>query len=70
MPHRQTTETTVENFIKSYALKTYVDPKFQRKKVWKKSAETGFKLSVIDNTIANPIILVSIESCIERAEIK
>lgn len=69
MPHRQCTETTVENFIRSYALKTYVDPKFQRKKVWKKNAEIGFKNSVINNTIANPIILVSIESCIERAEI-
>jgi hypothetical protein len=69
MLYRQTTETTIENFVKSYALRTYVDPRFQRKKVWKNSSKTGFRTSVIENTVANPIILVSIESCIERAEI-
>ena len=69
MLYRQTTETTIENFVKSYALKTYVDPRFQRKKVWKGSSKDGFRTSVIENTIANPIILVSVESCIERAEI-
>jgi len=69
MLYRQTTETTIENFVKSYAIKTYVDPRFQRKKVWKNSSKEGFKKSVLDNTIANPIILVSVESCIERAEI-
>jgi hypothetical protein len=69
MLYRQTTETTIENFVKSYALRTYVDPRFQRKKVWKVSSKKGFRTSVIDNTIANPIILVSVESCIERAEI-
>ena len=69
MLYRQTTETTIENFVKSYALKTYVDPRFQRKKVWKISSKEGFRTSVIENTIANPIILVSVESCIERAEI-
>jgi hypothetical protein len=69
MLYRQTTETTIENFVKSYALKTYVDPRFQRKKVWKINSKLGFRTSVIDNTIANPIILVSVESCIERSEI-
>ena len=69
MLYRQTTETTIENFVKSYALRTYVDPRFQRKKVWKVSSKKGFRTSVIENTIANPIILVSVESCIERAEI-
>lgn len=69
MIYRQNTETTIENFVKSYALKTYVDPRFQRKKVWKNSSKTGFRTSVIENTVANPIILVSVESCIEKAEI-
>lgn len=69
MLYRQTTETTIENFVKSYALKTYVDPRFQRKKVWKNSSKVGFRTSVIENTVANPIILVSVESCIEKAEI-
>ena len=69
MLYRQTTETSIENFVKSYALKTYVDPRFQRKKVWKISSKLGFRTSVIENTIANPIILVSVESCIEKAEI-
>jgi hypothetical protein len=69
MLYRQTTETTIENFVKSYALRTYVDPRFQRKKVWKNSSKLGFRTSVVENTIANPIILVSVESCIEKAEI-
>jgi len=68
MLYRQTTETTIENFVKSYALRTYVDPRFQRKKVWKNSSKLGFRTSVVENTIANPIILVSVESCIEKAE--
>ena len=68
MPHRNTTELNIKGFIETYAKKTFVDFRFQRRQVWKNKNKIGFRDSVLKGHLANPIIIVDVDSCIKHSQ--